>query len=306
MLAATTATTLWLGDETFGARLTEYLVEPVLRAHRFEEEAMPVRPMVAVYGHHESDKAAVVLRFCTRHSLSARVVSFRFGATGEAVREIHRALLETAGELAVLILDHADVLILEPDDRDSQLAALNLRALALEHSILLVGCFDRVLNARETDSYARNCIRPWMHAICYLAPPTSPWIATWLVSQLEGYVTRHGPTEGFQLELTPDEAIVVAQHCVGASYGHLVAWVRRIWYHAYQSGTRHITKDWLLAPPLVSMRSGRLHILDEDVRADESKFSIAAGQGPVGPPVAPGPAAPAPRLMTPMPEQESK
>lgn len=299
--------TLWLGDETFQARLTEYLVEPVLRADRFEEEAMPVRPMVAVYGHHESDKAAVVLRFCNEHSLCARVVSFRFGATGEAVREIQRALLETQGSLAVLILDHADVLILEPDDRDSQLAALNLRTLALEHSILLVGCFDRVLNARETDSYARNCIRPWMHAICYLAPPTSPWIATWLLAQLQGYVTRHGPTEGFQLELTADEATVVAQHCVGASYGHLVAWIRRIWYHAYQSGTRHITKEWLLSPPLMSMRSGRLHILDEDVRADESKFSIAAGQGPVGPPAHAPQTSSAPRLMTPMPEdQEAK
>lgn len=305
-MSATTTKTPgpWLGDAAFQARLVEFLVEPIHKAERYEEEAMPVRPLIAVYGHHQSDKAQVVKHFCDTQSISARVVTVRLGFTKEAVREIDQHILEIGESLSVLILDHADVLLLEPEHADSQLFALQLRDLAVKERILIVGCFDRVLNPRETDSVARACIRPWMHAICYLAPPPSTWIAPWLQAQLEGYVTRHADREGFELQIQRDEYTVLAQHCVCASYGHLVAWVRRIWYEAYKSGTRRLTKDWLQTPPLMSMRSGRLHILDEDVRTDEDRFSIAAGLGPVGAPPSMGPVAPTahtgavPRYMT--------
>lgn len=299
-MAATTTTKLWGGDALFRERLTEFLLDPIGKADRFEEDAMPVRPLITVYGHHQSDKAQVVKAFCDEHAISARIVQVRLGFTRTAVEEMKRHLMEDVGALSVLILDHADVLLMEPEHADSQLFSLTLRDLALKESILLVGCFDRVLNARETESYGRCAIRPWMHAICYLAPPTSTWISVWLQHQLEGYVERH-LNEGFELHLTRDEYTVVAQNCVGASYGHLVAWVRRIWYYAYQSGTRRLTKEWLQTPPLMSVRSGRLHILEEDVRADESKFSIAAGLGPVGAPASvplQPMAAPVPKYMT--------
>jgi hypothetical protein len=298
---------LWLGDAAFQARLTEYILEPIQKADRFEEEAMPVRPLITVYGHHEADKAEVVKHFCKTHSIGAYVIQCRFGFTGDVIHQVNQLFLEEADNFSVLILDHADVLLLEPNDSESQLFALGLRDRILKERILLVGCFDRVLNARETDSYGRNCIRPWMHAICYLAPPSSTWIAAWLQTQLEGYVTRHGAREGFTLHLTEGEYTVVAQYCVGASYGHLVAWVRRIWYHAYQSGQRAITKEWLQTPPLMTVRSGRVHILEDDVRNDESKFSIAAGLGPVGAPAqAPSGPPSGGHLMQPMPEDMPK
>lgn len=283
----------WLGNEAFQARLREYIVEPISHSARFEPDAMPVRPFIGVYGHRESDKAQVVAHFCRENMIHAEIVTVRFGFTHEAIKEINRLLLERGPDLAVLIIDHADVLLLEPDDAESQRFALNLRYMAEESGLLFVGCFDRILNGRDAESYARAAIRPWLHALCYLAPPHSAWIASFLQHQLEGYVTRHAATEGFELHLQSNDYIVLAQSCVGASYGHLVAWIRRVWYLAYQTQQKRIDKDWLTTPPLMSVRSGRLHILEEDVRLDESKFSIAVGDGPTAS-VAAAPAPPSP------------
>lgn len=287
---------MWPGDATFEARLREFLCDPIDHTDRFHPIWMPVRRLIGVLGNREAEKAAVVAQFCVRHMLNYEVVPVRYGFTTAAITQIKEALSgENRDALAVLILDHADTLALEPDDVDTQRFALQLEALAVEHAIFVVGCFDRVLKHAQ-DTYVRHFWRPWAASVVYLSPPGSAWIAAWLQTQLEGYTirvtnreavrlstTEGGPnrrTNRFAVCITPGEYTVLAQHCVGASYGHLKDWVQRILYWAWQNTSVPITKDLLCGVPFMYGGNRGLHIVPVDVRRDESNFSEAVGQGP--------------------------
>jgi hypothetical protein len=209
--------------------------------------------------------------------LTHATVVIRFGFTTDAIKQIRSTLDSKSGSLAVLILDHADVLALEPDDVETQRFALELEALAMEHLIFVVGCFDRVLKS-AVDTYVRHFWRPWAVSVLYLAPPHSTWIAAWLQTQLENYVKNH---KEIRLEISEGEYIVLAQHCVGASYGHLKDWIQKILYYAYgHLNDGPITKDLLCGVPFMYGGNRGLHIVPVDVRRDESTFSEAVGQGP--------------------------
>lgn len=289
---------MWPGDATFEARLREFLCDPIDHTDRFHPIWMPVRRLIGVLGNREAEKAAVVAQFCVRHMLNYEVVPVRYGFTTAAITQIKDALSgENRDALAVLILDHADTLALEPDDVDTQRFALQLEALAVEHAIFVVGCFDRVLKHAQ-DTYVRHFWRPWAASVIYLSPPGSAWIAAWLQTQLEGYTIRAAnraqnlvtdrlsATEGetnraaIRVCITPGEYTVLAQHCVGASYGHLKDWVQRILYWAWQNTNIPITKDLLCGVPFMYGGNRGLHIVPVDVRRDESNFSEAVGQGP--------------------------
>lgn len=281
-------TSLWCGDPHFEHRLREHLCDPVENTHRYHPVWMPVRHVVAVLGNTEARKAEVVSDFCVRNQLSHKIVPIRYGFTTAAIEQIKETLhKEQRDDLAVLILDHADVLALEPDDVETQRFALQLEALALEHAIFIVGCFDRILKG-AADTYMRHFWRPWAASVLYLSPPHSTWIAAWLQTHLEGYVKHH---PHLKLEISEGEYTVLAQHCVGASYGHLVDWTQRILYYANQNANTPITKDLLCGPPFMYGGNRGLHIVSTDVRRDESNFSMAVGQGPTvtEPVVAPEP-----------------
>lgn len=269
---------LWPGDPNFESRLREYLCDPIEHTQRFDPVLMPVRRLVGVLGNREADKASVVAQFCQRNMLSHVTVPIRYGFTTAAIKQIKETLSsEKRDSLAVLILDHVDVLALEPDDVETQRFALDLEAFAVEHLIFVVGCFDRVLK-HAADTYVRHFWRPWAASVVYLSPPHSTWIAAWLQTQLEAYL--HGHPGAVQLQISEGEYTVLAQHCVGASYGHLKDWIQRILYWGYQHLGTPITKDVLMGPPFMYGGNRGLHIVPVDVRRDESNFSEAVGQGP--------------------------
>lgn len=279
---------IWSGDAAFEARLREFLCDPIDHTARFDPTWMPVRRLIGVLGNREAEKATVVAQFCRKHMLTCEVVPVRYGFTTAAIEQIKRTLSGNNGDaVAVLILDHADTLALEPDDVDTQRFALQLEALAVEHAIFVVGCFDRVLKNAQ-DTYVRHFWRPWAASVVYLSPPHSTWIAAWLQTQLEGYTNREavrlsateGETNRFAVRITQGEYTVLAQHCVGASYGHLKDWVQRILYWAWQNLSVPITKDLLCGVPFMYGGNRGLHIVPVDVRRDESNFSEAVGQGP--------------------------
>lgn len=278
---------MWCGDPAFEARMRELLCDPIEHTQRFDPEWMPVRRLVAVLGNREAQKASVVAQFCNRHMLASETVVIRYGFTTDSIEQIKAVLKEKRNTISVLILDHVDVLALEPDDITTQRYALDIEALALEHLIFVVGCFDRVLK-HATDVYVRHFWRPWATATAYLAPPHSTWIAAWLQTQMEAYARSHH--DEIKLEISEGEYTVLAQHCVGASYGHLRDWIQKIFYFAYQNPTVIITKDLLCGVPFMYGGNRGLHIVSQDVRRDESQFSEAIGQGPtvVEPPPPPG------------------
>lgn len=280
--------TLWLGDAGFNARMRELLCDPIEHRRRFHAEWMPIRRMIGVYGHYEAMKADVVAAFCEANLLTHATVSVRYGFSGAFEEDVRRVLETHAREdLSVLIIDHADVLALEPEDAATQRFALKLEKLAEEEHFFIVACFDRVLTD-FSETYVRH-FRLQFPTLAYLAPPPSTWIARYLRAQFEGYLTRAGTAE-LELKLTDDEFTVVAQHCVGASIGHLRQWVRDVFYEAYRSrsmdgpltGAFAITKDFLCSSPLMRGGNQGLRIMAQDVRRDESKFSVAVGQGPTG------------------------
>lgn len=266
---------LWTGTPDFEKRLREFLCDPIEHTERFDATWMPVRRLVGILGNREAEKAAVVAQFCERHLLSHIVVTVRYGFTGAAIKQIKEELKTS---LAVLILDHADVFALEPDDVETQRFALQLEAFAVEHAIFVVGCFDRILKHSQ-DTYVRHFWRPWAVAVAYLSPPHSTWIAAWLQTHLEDYVSKKA-IGTIQLRITEGEYTVLAQHCVGASYGHLKDWIQRILYWAYQNVDTVVTKDLLMGPPFMYGGNRGLHIVPIDVRRDESNFSESVGQGP--------------------------
>lgn len=275
---------LWLGDPLFQSRLRELLCDPIEHRTRFHADLMPVRRTVAVYGHREAHKAAVVAEFCERNLLTYAVVGARFGFTQDVQKDVESAFREAGQEgLMVLILDHADVLALEPANEETQRFGLRLEDLAQQQLCFVVACFDRVLK-EYTETYVRHFRAQFTTAALYLAPPHSTWISTWLRHQFEAYL-KHAPANcGLSLGLTDDEWTVLAQHCVGASWGHLRTWVQQVFHEAYRQrgvdGKLVLDRDFLTRPPLMYGGNRGLHIVATDVRRDESNFSMAVGQGP--------------------------
>lgn len=269
---------MWCGDPLFETRLREMLCDPIEHTDRFDPEWMPVRRLIAVIGNREAQKATVVRQFCQEHFLTSTIVNIRYGFTGSSIQEIKNTLEKKGDSLSVLILDHLDVLAVEPDDVETQRFALELEQLATQNLIFIVGCFDRILK-NSVDTYVKHFWRPWAASVLYLAPPHSTWIAAWLQTQLESYLKQR-PRSGIRLKITEGEYAVLAQHCLGSSYGHLRDWIQTILYYAYQHLDAPITKDLLMQTPFMYGGNRSLHILPVDVLRDESNFSIAIGTGP--------------------------
>lgn len=275
---------LWVGDASFQARLKELLCDPVEHGLRFHADLLPVRRTIAVYGHREAHKAEVVAEFCERNLLSYAVVSARYGFTQDIAKDVQAAFTRAGSEgIMVLILDHADVLALEPANEETQRFGLQLEDLAQQQLCMVVACFDRVLR-EYTETYVRHFRAPFVNAAVYLAPPHSTWIAAWLRTQFETYIKYAPQGSGLSLGLTDDEWTVLAQHCVGASWGHLREWVQKALHEAFRQrgpdGTLVIDREFLTRAPLMYGGNRGLHIVAVDVRRDESNFSTAVGQGP--------------------------
>lgn len=269
------SSSLWCGDARFDDGLRALLCDPVAHTNRYDPLLMPVQRTIAVLGNREAQKANVVEQFCQRNGLPSAIVTIRYGFTTAAIEQI-KHVIGGSDTLAVLILDHLDVFALEPDDVETQRFALQLDALAEQHLIFIVGCFDRILKS-SADTYVKHFWRPWAASVLYLAPPHTTWIAAWLQTQLESYAQKHPE---IALNVSEGEYTVLAQHCIGASYGHLCDWIQRILRFAYQNLSTPITKDLLMEPPFLYGGNRGLHIVPIDVRRDESNFSESVGKGP--------------------------
>lgn len=307
-------------------QLRDYVQRRIVFPMRHPERFHPITgtlPWVhSIYGCEGLGKARIMQELLHEHGLlNHRVVSVEVGGCGAALRVIaciRKAVLaaagredeeegeeegETAGGKAVafpptyvLIIDHADILVNEPDSEATMLGAISIPARMQAAGIMTVALFDQTPGQMAIDrsnAFMRAChskfFAQYGRSVCYAAVPSSEFrerLFRWAV----GVFCAHMETSGnnaarpFKCMLDDNDYVQLATMSTFTTPAQILEWLNRSFREIIENP----------AYPLLDMdfltRWGNVYtggrrgpqIVKEDMEVVESNFSEACGGGPVG------------------------
>lgn len=185
---------LWKGDDNFTQSLDKFVRQPVFERELFNPALNPIRRLVLVYGRPGVGKKEAVADYCSKNGITHHVVTVDFARTSRAIQEItqhienQRIIINTIGIVDhnprvdyVIVIDHFDRLVYEPDNEATMFYMLDLAKIAAADSTLFVCLSDKLASeetqsnlAATTRSFRQNVLKQFS-AVAYLTVPHSPF-----------------------------------------------------------------------------------------------------------------------------------
>jgi hypothetical protein len=251
--------------------------------------------------------------YCEANQIVHACVAVEFGRASHACESIRLMCEGLLNDVSlqpdhhhVLLIEHADVLVLEPDNEDTMRFCLyELAQLAKATNGVFVFLFDRVPGGGGGGGgggapsegmsfmYRKKFMDQFSNASIYMPPPNSAF----RVAHLKHLFGAHASaTPLVHVQLTDGDYTTLSDlHCVDATPANMRDFVQRIFYDLSSphppeifvkeeeegvSLSLTITLASLTSPPYMTSASGSLRIIAMDPRNADNAFSVQAGRGP--------------------------
>jgi hypothetical protein len=138
---------LYLGNSLFRKHLYEHVIYPCKNPEKYHPDHLPLKRAFGIFGQKGNQKAAVVGQLLREANIPFATLSVKFGTTldfcGSFDELMATRIKHPTPQPHVVIIDHADILIHEPDDKEVTLLATQFLERAEEANVLIVALFDR-------------------------------------------------------------------------------------------------------------------------------------------------------------------
>lgn len=307
-------TLIWNGGAELIKDLDHFIKQPILHPELVDPVLNPFHHMMAVYGRKGMGKARGISNYCKSINVRHAIIDVEFGKTWQARELIEGAFQNIAanpppmGTFDVLIIDHADLMILNPDTELTMQLMLELKTEAANHRCMIFACFDRN-PLRQTQSAVPENTKQFRSRVMaqftvnfYFAHPTSTFRCDLIRSLLDHAQERYAPH--LKVELSETDYVHMETYTSFCSPLEIINYVRAILNSALSENRVHpasFKEDKSLYINLEVMRfalssaTGSLHVLRFDPKIEEDEYCRLCGKGTI--PGVSKKLAPAPTLM---------
>lgn len=143
---------LYLGNALFRKHFYDRVIYPCANPDKFHPDHLPMQRTFAIYGQKGNQKQAVVAQLLLEADVPFLTLSVSFAMTLNFCDSFQQMAAEhgatknhpaRAGKVYAVIIDHADILVNEPDDKSVTLLTTQLTSLAEEANLFIIALFDR-------------------------------------------------------------------------------------------------------------------------------------------------------------------
>jgi len=290
----------WDGGKEFVADLDHFVKRPAQHPEHVHTLLNPFHHMMAVYGRKGMGKARGLAEYCKRNNVRHATIQVEFGKTVQAVELIQshfEQILQNpppVNTFDVLILDRADLLILNPEHELTMQLMLELKEEAAKHRCMIFACFDRNPMRQAQGALPESTKQFRARAMAqftvnfYFAYPTSAYRSE-LISHVWALATQAFPV--LQVHLSEEDYTHLETYTSFCSPLEIVQYMRVIVNRALsenrthpaskndQDDKVHINIEVMRAT--LSSATGSLHVLRFDPKVEEDEYCRLCGKGTI-------------------------
>lgn len=299
------------------------VVQAFTKPHIYHPDYAPIPWVIGFYGRPGMEKMQVVEKLCLSYGLLSSVtkVDVKLGYVTDALNEI-QCTMEAAHSLKVepppleevepsapplgaqgvqhiLIVNHADILVYEPDSEKTLLACLDLKKKCEKSGILLIGLFDRLPG--ETHTQTTNWIREahnnffsQFDTLLYIEAPNEVFRIQLFKYYIEDFVQHYNNTHDIplKLDIKEDDYTRLALVSTFATPENIITFLRKVFSKIIHNNEvrkemddedgvfqKGLTVDYI--EEFTNTNFGAPHICPYDACDANNAFATGCGRGPM-------------------------
>lgn len=297
------------------------VVQAFTKPHIYHPDYAPIPWIIGFYGRPGMEKMQVIEKLCLSYGLlsSTTKVDVKLGyvtdalneiqCTMEAAQSVKFELPSPAGEEVeshpqggiqhILIIDHADILVYEPDSEKTLLACLDFKKKCEQSGILLIGLFDRLPG--ETHGQTSNWIREahnnffsQFDTLLYIEAPNEVFRIQLFKYYIEDFVRHYNNTHDIplKLDIKEDDYTRLALVSTFATPENIITFLRKVFSKIIHNNEvkkemddedgvfqKGLTVDYI--EEFTNTNFGAPHICPYDACDANNAFATGCGRGPM-------------------------
>lgn len=264
----------------------------------FHPTFAPLPWCLAVVGRQGVHKADAITSLCTQYNFPFIKIDVVLGYTLDAIVSMDNTLNQVQelnqsehdskeiGPRSIIILNHADILLFEPDSETVMLKILSLDRFQKER-ILVIAILDRTpadpdIAQRPTKPWEKECQHKFFSqfkGLGYASCPNGTFrilYFKWAITMFLGHLQASG--RNIVVDLSESDYISLADYSTFSTPHNIRLWLRQVFYEFIKAtGEESFNMDILKT--FLSHKSGAPHICDYDTRLIEDRFAQYCGKG---------------------------
>lgn len=268
------------------------IVHPIRNADKYHPQLAPIQYMHAFLGREGHKKCEIIETLAAKFDITVlETISVTIGKCREALTKLQSIAsvtnnIEEDRNRFIIILDHADVLVYEPDDYATMLDATGLLNMAKQSGIFVVALFDRHCNSYDPSKHSAieqelfHKFYTQFNLFIYVPAPDPEYRAQLFRSYFDGF-KAHRPQ--CNIQLSDNDFNQLADCSVYTSASNMMDFLQRFGAYVVRQEDKlnDITLETITnAMPTVGVDGVPPHIMRDDPRTAENEFALACGKGP--------------------------
>jgi hypothetical protein len=279
---------LWPGSAEFRANLDDFVYKPLRQKSLFHELTHPIYRQAAVFARPGMDTLDALQAYYDYRQITAvKVVEVDFSDSIKGAKDLLEAI--TSRQYESIIVNHADVLLLEPGDEAVTKFMLRLSDQLQVYECHVVCIFDRLIKSDDTyatafaKEYRRRVLQQFRDAFLFYSAPDSTFNAKYF-QFLVGTFCTHMQGK-YDDAITPDEYTQLADASRYCTLQEIRDFMSPIFRELNDSSppSGGDESPLSLSFSLIEKRlvMGGKSITRFDRSAEENAYSVFAGKGPI-------------------------
>ena len=234
---------LYLGNATFRQHFHDRIIYPCKNPQNFHPDHLPLQRTFAIYGQKGNHKRSVVELLLEQNGISFVTLTVAFAYTTEFCDRFVDLMSSQQYDLSksdvplVIVIERADILVHEPDDKSVTRLTTKLEQIAAQKNWLIVALFDRHRSA-DSDPYKDAFYAQFPYVSVLSSPATDKQFITEFYKQKFDSFCK---TYNFTNALQEHEYQMLADVSVYATVSDLSKFCEAIFFDLFKTGVNELT-----------------------------------------------------------------
>jgi len=224
---------LYLGNSTFRKHFYDRVIYPCKNPEKFHPDHLPLQRTFAIYGQKGNQKQQAVAQLLEEAEIPYLTLPVTFSMTLNFCDEFDRLVNEFKNNkhhMYVVIIDHADILVHEPDDKSVTQITTQLAKYAMDANLFIIALFDR--QRGEPNAYKDAFFSQFPYVSVLSSPATDKtFIAAFYKQKFNSFCNEYKISNTLQEE----EYQMLADASVYATVDDLTKFCQAIYFELVQT-----------------------------------------------------------------------